>query len=155
MLKLDNIDRRILSELQKDGRIPNNMLAEHVKLSPSPCLRRVKLLEEAGVIDRYVAILDPSAVGIDVTVFVKVWLRSQNASAITRFTLDVHRLAEIVECHLMSGDCDFLLRVVTSDLDAYRTFQMNHLAQMVGVKKVIAEIPMQKIKQTTELPMRI
>lgn len=155
MLKLDQIDRLILSELQKDGRMPNNMLAEHVKLSPSPCLRRVKLLEEAGVIDRYVAILAPSAVGADVTVFVRVWLRSQNASAIAHFTLEVHRLEEVVECHLMSGDCDFLLRVVTSDLDAYRLFQMNSLTQIVGVKKVIAEIPLQKIKQTTELPLRI
>lgn len=155
MLKLDEIDRRILCELQKDGRIPNNMLAERVGLSPSPCLRRVKLLEEAGIIDRYVAILNPASVGIGVTVFVRVWLHRQNASAIGHFTLEVHQLTEVVECHLMSGDCDFLLRVETANLDAYRTFQMNHLTQITGVKKVLAEIPMQKIKQTTELPLRI
>lgn len=155
MLKLDKIDRRILRELQKDGRIPNNMLAEHVGLSASPCLRRVKLLEEAGVIDRYVAILNPVAVGVGVTVFVRIWLHRQNASAIGRFALEVHQLTEVVECHMMSGDCDFLLRVVTSDLDAYRIFQMNYLTQITGVKKVFAEIPMQKIKQTTELPLRI
>lgn len=155
MLKLDETDRRILSELQKDGRIPNNMLADHIGLSPSPCLRRVKLLEEAGVIDRYVAILNPAAVGIGVTVFVRIWLHQQNASAIGHFTFAVHQLTEVVECHLMSGDCDFLLRVVTADLDAYREFQMNHLTQIAGVKKVLPEIPMQKIKQTTELPLRI
>ena len=155
MLKLDEIDRRILSELQKDGRIPNNILAERVGLSPSPCLRRVKLLEEAGIVDRYVAIINPTSVGIGLTVFTRVWLHSQDASTIGHFTIEVRKLAEIVECHLMSGDCDFLLRIVATDLDAYRNFQINALSQIKGVKKVRPEIPMQKIKQTTELPLRV
>ena len=155
MLKLDQIDRRILSELQKDGRIPNNILAERVGLSPSPCLRRVKLLEEAGIVDRYVAILDPESVGVNLTVFSRIWLHSQDVETIEHFASKVRLLPEVVECHLMSGDCDFLLRIVASDLQAYRQFQMTHLTQIQGVKSIRTEIPMQKIKQTTELPLML
>lgn len=155
MLKLDEIDHRILSELQKDGRIPNNILAERVRLSPSPCLRRVKILEEAGIVDRYVAILEPTAVGIGVTVFARVRLHSQDASTIEHFTLEVRKLMEVVECYLISGDCDFLLRIVATDLNAYREFQMSHLTRIEGVKNVRVEIPMRQIKQTTELPLPV
>lgn len=155
MLKLDEIDRRILCELQKDGRIPNNLLAERVGLSPSPCLRRVKILEEGGVVDRYVAILNSSAVGIGLTVFARIWLHSQDAHTVDHFTDEVHLLPEVVECHLMAGDCDFLLRIVAADLDAYRKFQVNHLTQITGVKNIRTEIPMQQVKQTTELPLQV
>ena len=151
--ELDDTDRRILKALQRDGRMQNTELAEQVGLSPSPCLRRVRLLEEAGVIARYVALLDPAKVGIRMTVFVRVWLTGQDVETVDRFTAAINRLPEVVECHLMAGDCDFLLRVVAADLDAYRQFQIDHLTRIHGVASVKTDIPMQKIKQSTELPI--
>lgn len=151
--RLDDIDRRILRTLQADGRIQNIDLAEKVGLSPSPCLRRVRALEDAGVIERYVALVEASKVGIGLTVFARVWLTGQDADTVDHFTAEVKRLPEVVECHLMAGDCDFLLRIVAADLDAYRTFQVNHLTRIKGVQSVKTEIPMQRIKLTSELPL--
>ncbi|MEI7253863.1 Lrp/AsnC family transcriptional regulator [Dickeya dadantii] len=151
---MDEIDSRILRELQKDGRIPNNILAEKVGLSPSPCLRRVKNLEDSGTIDRYVAILNPQTVGLNLTLFVRIWLESQGEETVAHFCREVARLHEVVECHLMVGDCDFILRVVAKDLNAYRQFQIKHLARIKGVRSIKTELPMQTIKQTTELPVR-
>ena len=153
MGKLDNIDRRILRLLQRDGRLQNVELAEMVGLSPSPCLRRVKMLEEAGVIERYVAVLNASKIGMGLTFFARVWLRGQDSETVDRFTEEVKRLPQVVECHLMAGDCDFLLRIVASDIDAYRKFQVDHLTRIKEVRSVKTEIPMQKIKLTSELPI--
>jgi Lrp/AsnC family transcriptional regulator, leucine-responsive regulatory protein len=153
MKELDKIDRKILQVLQEDGRIQNVELADRVGLSASPCLRRVKILEESGVIESYVALLNPSKLGIGLTVFVRIWLTNQDARAIESFTAEVQRFPEIVECHLMAGDCDFLLRVVAADLDAYRRFQGKHLTRIPGVQSVKTEIPMQKIKMTSKLPV--
>ena len=152
-MELEAIDRRILRALQRDGRLQNVELAKQVGLSPSPCLRRVRLLEEAGVIERYVALLNASKIGMGLTVFVRVWLSGQDAETVDRFTESVKKLPQVVECHLMAGDCDFLLRVVATDLDAYRRFQMEHLTRIKGVQSVKTEIPMQKIKLSTELPL--
>ncbi|MBK4716235.1 MULTISPECIES: Lrp/AsnC family transcriptional regulator [Tenebrionibacter/Tenebrionicola group] len=149
----DEIDRRILKTLQHEGRIANNILAEKVGLSPSPCLRRVRLLEEAGIIDRYVAILNPAAMGLKLTVFSRMWLKSQDAATVNHFAREVGQLPEVVECHLMAGDCDFLLRIIIADLDAYRRFQIDHLTRIDGVQSIKTDIPMQKIKQTTEIPL--
>ncbi|UAY94281.1 Lrp/AsnC family transcriptional regulator [Pectobacterium polaris] len=154
VLRMDEIDSRILRELQRDGRIPNNILADKVGLSPSPCLRRVKNLEDSGAIDRYVAILSPQAVGLSLTLFVRIWLESQGEETVEHFCREVARLPEVVECHLMVGDCDFILRVVAADLNAYRQFQIKHLARIKGVQSIKTELPMQTIKQTTELPVR-
>ena len=153
MSKLDNIDRRILRMLQRDGRLQNVELAERVGLSPSPCLRRVKMLEEAGVIERYVAVLDAAKIGMGLTFFARVWLRGQDAETVDQFTEEVQRLPQVVECHLMAGDCDFLLRIVAADIDAYRKFQVDHLTRIKAVQSVKTEIPMQKIKLTSELPI--
>lgn len=152
-MKLDAIDRRILRALQRDGRLQNLELARQVGLSPSPCLRRVRLLEEAGVIERYVALVNPAKVDASVTLFVRVWLTGQDEVTVDRFTDAVRELPQVLECHLMVGDCDFLLRVVASDLDAYRQFQIKHLSRIKGVQSLKTEIPMQKIKLTTELPI--
>lgn len=149
----DSIDRSILRALQREGRLQNIELAERVGLSPSPCLRRVRLLEEAGVIERYVALLDPGKVGLGLTVFVRVWLTAQDEDTVSRFVVAIRRLPQVLECHLMAGDCDFILRVVAEDLDAYRRFQMEHLGRIVGVRNLKTEIPMQKIKDTRELPV--
>ncbi|UZE21872.1 Lrp/AsnC family transcriptional regulator [Pseudomonas sp. B21-056] len=152
-MNLDAIDRRILRALQRDGRLQNLELARQVGLSPSPCLRRVRLLEEAGVIERYVALVNPLKVDAAITLFVRVWLTGQDEETVDRFTAAVRELPQVLECHLMAGDCDFLLRVVASDLDAYRQFQIKHLARIKGVQNLKTEIPMQKIKLTTELPI--
>ena len=151
---MDEIDNRILRELQKDGRIPNNVLAEKVGLSPSPCLRRVKQLEESGAIDRYVAIVNPATLGLNLSIFVRIWLDSQGEETVEHFCREIRQLPEVVECHLMVGDCDFILRVVAADLNAYRQFQIKHLARIKGVQSMKTELPMQTIKQTTELPIR-
>lgn len=153
-MQLDEIDRRILRELQRDGRLQNVELAKRVGLSPSPCLRRVRLLEEAGVIDRYVALLNPTQIGMGLTVFARVWLTGQDAATVDRFTKRVQQLPEVVECHLMAGDCDFLLRIVAPNLDAYRQFQIDHLTRIEGVQSVKTEVPMQRIKVSSELPLR-
>lgn len=152
-MKLDAIDRRILKALQRDGRLQNIELAKQVGLSPSPCLRRVRLLEEAGVIERYVAVLNAAKVGKALTVFARVWLKGQDAETVDHFTDAIRQLPEVVECHLMAGDCDFLLRIVAADLDEYRRFQVEHLTRIQGVQSVKTEIPMQKIKLTSEIPV--
>jgi Transcriptional regulators len=152
-MELDAIDRRILSALQRDGRLQNVELAKEVGLSPSPCLRRVRFLEEAGVIERYVALLDATKVGKGLTVFARVWLKGQDVETVDHFTDSVKQLPEVVECHLMAGDCDFLLRIVATDLDDYRRFQIKHLTRIKGVQSVKTEIPMQKIKLTSRLPV--
>jgi DNA-binding Lrp family transcriptional regulator len=152
-MELDAIDRRILIALQRDGRMQNIELAKEVGLSPSPCLRRVRLLEEAGVIERYVAVLNATKVGKGLTVFARVWLKGQDAETVDHFTEAVKKLPEVVECNLMAGDCDFVLRIVAADLDDYRQFQIKHLTRIKGVQSVKTEIPMQKIKLTSELPV--
>lgn len=153
MRKLDGIDRRILRVLQENGRIQNVELAEKVGLSPSPCLRRVKLLEESGVIERYVALLDASKINVGLTVFARIWLTGQDAETVEHFVAEVRSLPQVVECHLMAGDCDFLLRIVAADLETYRQFQVDHLTRIKGVQSVKTEVPMQKIKLTSELPL--
>lgn len=152
-MELDALDRRILRLLQKDGRLQNVDVAKAVGLSPSPCLRRIKILEEAGVIERYAAVLDPAKVGQGMTVFARVWLKGQDAATVDAFTSQVKDLPQVVECHLMAGDCDFLLRVVSPDLNSYRQFQIDHLTRIPQVQSVKTEIPMQRIKLTSELPV--
>ncbi|MGS3490032.1 Lrp/AsnC family transcriptional regulator [Enterobacter hormaechei subsp. xiangfangensis] len=150
---LDIIDFRILKELQIDGRINNNTLANRIGLSPSTCLRRVKHLEALGVISRYAAIISPEKVGLSITVYARIWLKSQDAMTINNFAAAVKTLPEIVECHLMAGDCDSLLRIIAADLDAYRKFLIKHLTEIEGIQSIKTEIPMQQIKQTSALPL--
>lgn len=150
---LDKMDRRILMTLQQNGRIQNVELASQIGLSPSPCLRRVRQLEEAGVIERYVAMLNPAKVGVGFTVFARVWLTGQDEETVNHFIRAIQALPQVTECHLMAGDCDFLLRVVVADLDAYRQFQIRHLNCIKGLQSVKTEIPMQKVKQTWQLPL--
>lgn len=152
-MKLDQTDRRILQALQRDGKLQNNELAEQIGLSASPCLRRVKQLEDAGVIDQYVALVNPQKVNLSLTVFARIWLKSQDERAVNQFIDTIMDIPEIVECQLMAGDCDFFLRIVVSDLEAYRKFQISHLNKISGIQNVKTEIPLQKIKHTTALPL--
>ena len=154
-MALDKTDRRILAALQKNGRLTNVELAEEIGLSPSPCLRRVRHLESEGFIDRYVALLNPKKVGYSITVFVRVWLNGQDDDSVNKFIAAVGDLHQVVECHLMAGDCDFLLKVVAADLDDYRRFQTEHLGRIEGVNSVKTDIPLQKVKQTWELPLEV
>ncbi|RJT41510.1 Lrp/AsnC family transcriptional regulator [Mesorhizobium waimense] len=150
---LDSVDRGILKVLQLESRIAYSDLAKQVGLSTSPCHRRVQLLENAGVIERYAALLDPEKVDLGLTVFVRVWLENQSAAMVDRFANDIQGFPQVVECHLMAGDADFLVRVVVADLKAYRKFQTEDLARMAGVLRVKADIPLQEIKRTWELPV--
>jgi Lrp/AsnC family transcriptional regulator, repressor for azl operon len=150
-VRLDEIDRRILRKLQRDGRMTNNDLAEAVGLSPSPCLRRVRLLEEAGVITRYVAILDPAKLGMGQTFFTRIWLSAQDEGTISDFTAEIMKLPEVLECYIMLGDCDAMIRVQAADIAEYRRFQSERLSRIAAVRNVKSDVPSQIIKQTTEL----
>lgn len=153
-MRLDEIDKRILRALQRDGRIQNVELAKEVGLSPSPCLRRVKLLEDAGMIDRYVAVLNPAKVGLPLSMFARVWLTAQDAETIDRFIAAMKKLPEVMECYIMLGESDALLRVAVSDLDDYRQFQSTHLTKVNGIQNVKTDVPSQIVKQTYALPLR-
>jgi len=152
-IRLDKTDKRILHALQENARLPNTDLAREVGLSPSPCLRRVKLLEEAGVIDRYVAVLDPAKVGAGLTLFTRVWLTAQDADTIDQFIRAMLRLPQVMECYIMLGDCDALLRVAVADLDDYRHFQSTHLTRANGIQNVKTDMPSQVVKRSYALPL--
>lgn len=150
---MDQIDKKILRALQQNGKLQNNELAQLVGLSASPCLRRVKQLEDDGVIDRYVALLNPQKIDLGLTVFARIWLKGQDAETVNAFVEAIQNMPEVVECHLMAGDCDFFLRIVVRDLEDYRRFQIHHLTQISSVQNVKTEIPLQSVKKTTELPL--
>lgn len=152
-IKLDEMDRRILRTLQDNGRIQNTELAQAVGLSPSPCLRRVRLLEEAGVIERYVAVVDPARVGFAQTLFTRVWLTAQDADTIERFIEAMKRLPQVMECYIMLGECDAMLRLVVADLDDYRRFQTQHLTRGNGIQNVKTDLPSQVVKRGYALPI--
>ncbi|WP_410010313.1 Lrp/AsnC family transcriptional regulator [Phyllobacterium sp. A18/5-2] len=153
-MRLDELDKRILRALQRDGRLQNVELAREVGLSPSPCLRRVKLLEEAGIIDRYVAVLKPEKVGLPLSMFARVWLTAQDAETIDHFMEAMKKLPQVLECYIMLGESDALLRVAVADLDDYRHFQSTHLTKVNGIQNVKTDIPSQIVKQTYALPLR-
>ena len=150
---MDQTDKRILQVLQVDGKLQNNELAQRIGLSASPCLRRVKQLEEDGIIRAYVALVDPAKVNLRLTVFARIWLKSQDPHTVNQFVESIREVPEVVECHLMAGDCDFFLRIVVADLDAYRQFQIHRLNKIPNIQSIKTEIPLQNIKQTTELPI--
>ncbi len=151
--RIDSLDKRILRSLQRNGRIQNVDLAKEVGLSPSPCLRRVRLLEDVGVIDRYVAILNPEKINQSMVVFAQVWLSDQTMETTERFVYEIKLLPQIIECYIMAGECDFMLKIRIESLEEYRRFQNNHLYRIKGVQNIKTEIPLQIIKQTTELPL--
>ena len=146
-LKLDAIDRRILTALQRDARLTNVQLADEVGLSPSPCLRRVKILEEAGVIAGYHAALDRPRVGLGLTVFVSAKVeRHEREAGEAAFREAVAVIAEVVSCHLVSGEADFLLQVVVEDLAAYEKLLLGTLARLPGVNDIRSNFAIQTVK---------
>lgn len=153
---LDRTDRLILTHLQRDGRISNQDLAQRVALSPSPCLRRVKRLEDQGYIRRYVALADPEKLGLGLLAYVFVRLdKSHRAEhgAMSAFARDVQSWPEVVQCYAMSGDMDYLLRVQVQDLAAFSRFAMDTLMRHPAVVDIRSSFALQSIKETTELPV--
>lgn len=154
-LPLDELDRRILERLQRDARISNADLAKEVGLSPSPCLRRVRELERSGVIRRHVTLLDPSRVGLPLSVFVQVTLERQVERALDVFERAMLDRPEVMECYLMTGDSDYLLRVVVADVTAYEAFLKNHLTRVPGVASIKSSFALNQVKYGTALPLRM
>ena len=153
MKPLDEIDRKILAVLQTDSRLSVQELAERVGLSPSPCHRRVKLLEDAGVIMRYIAMVDQRAVGLPVSVFISIKLERQKEEDLDRFARSIAGWREVLECYLMTGHQDFLLRVVVSDLDAYEQFLKRKLTRLDGVSSIESSFALGQIKYSSALPL--
>ncbi len=151
--QLDAIDARILSELQQDARLTNIDLASRVGLSPSPCLARVRTLEDAGIINRYVALLDPLTIGLNVSVFIQIKLEKQSELALQRFQTAVHNYPEVMECYLMTGDADYLLRVIVSDIQALQDFIVNRLSKIPGVANIKSSFALMQVKYKTAFPL--
>jgi DNA-binding Lrp family transcriptional regulator len=154
MIALDAIDRRILDRLQKDGRASNTDLAEQVGLSASPCWRRVKALEEAGVIKGYAAQVDAKSVGLAVNVFMSVSLSTQVEKALQAFERAAAQRPEVMECYLMTGDSDYLLRVVVPDLEAYERFVMD-FTKIAGIAQIRSSFALRTVKQGAALPLGV
>ena len=150
---LDSIDRRILKLLQEDGRLSNVDLADQVGLSPSPCLRRLRRLEQAGFIKRYAAVLDTEAVGLGVTAYVHISLERHDEATADRFEAMVRDMPEVTECYPVTGDDDYLLKVVASDLKAYSRFLMEDLMRQPGITNIKSSFVLGEIKSTTAVPL--
>ena len=150
---LDDRDRAILRELMRDGRVTNADLAERINLSPSACLRRARALEEGGLIDGYVALLNPDKAGLAGAAFVFVTLEQQGRAMLDAFERDVSRHAEITECYLLAGAADYLLRVVFRDPRDFERIHTDILTQLPGVSRVQSTLPLRTVKKTTVLPI--
>lgn len=152
-MKFDEIDIKILGKLQSNARISNVDLADAVGLSPSPCLRRVRRLEERNVISRYATLVEPNSVGLSVNVFVRVSLERQVDEYLERFESAVREWPEVMECYLMTGDADYHLRVVVSNLSAYETFLKERLTRVAGVSNIRSSFALKRVSYRTELPL--
>lgn len=149
----DRIDAQILDLLQHDGRATNQALAEQVNLSESACLRRVRRLEDQGLIEGYVALLSQPASGFPDNVFVRITLLSQQQRDLQAFEAAVALLPEVLECYLMSGDSDFLLRVVVADARDYERLHSQHLTRLPGVDRVHSSFALRSVVRRTQLPV--
>ena len=150
---LNRTDRRLLEILQREGHLTTQELAERVSLSPSACLRRVRALEESGVIRRYVAIIDPRKVGLPLTAFVNVKLEKRGRMPTDAFARAVKDWPEVLGCHSLTGDMDYLLRVQVGDLEHFSRFVMDSLLKLPGVLDVKSSFVLEEIKETTALPI--
>lgn len=152
-MKLDDIDRRLLSALQENGRLPVTDLAEKVGLTTSPCLRRLKILEQTGIIRGYAALVDQKKVGLPVSVFVSVKLEKQREEALERFETAMRNCPEVMECYLMTGTRDYLLRVVAQDLAAYERFLKETLTRVDGIASIESSFALAQVKYSNKLPI--
>ncbi len=151
---IDRLDRRILHELQLDGKLSNTALAGRVNLSESACLRRVRRLEEGGLLRGYVALVDQSSAGYPDDVFVQITLTSQQQRDLASFEEAVRELPEVMECYLMSGDADYLLRVIVNDARDYERIHSQTLTSLPGVDRVHSSFALRTVTKKTEVPIR-
>lgn len=151
---LDKYDYLILEALQRDGRIRNKQLAEHVSLSESSCLRRVRALEESGVIDRYAALISQNEAGLPGNVFVQIGLHREVESDLAAFEEAVREIPEVMECYLMSGEFDYLLRIVVADMADFERIHKTELTRLPGVARVNSSFAIRTVRRKTALPLR-
>ncbi len=153
MYALDAIDMNILDQLQENAKLSNVELAARVHLSPSPCLVRVRALEREAVISRYVTLVNPAALGLNVSVFIQISLEKQSRSALETFEAAISRRPEVMECYLMSGDADYLLRVVVADVRALERFIIDELPPIPGIANIRSSFALKQVKYQTALPL--
>jgi Lrp/AsnC family transcriptional regulator, leucine-responsive regulatory protein len=154
-MTLDHIDMKLLNALQNDASRSTAALAEEIGLTNTPCYRRQRLLEQNGIIRRYVSLLDQDKLGLKVSVFVEVELTSQDDDAISAFEDEVKRLPEVMECYLMTGDTDYLLRVVARDIGEYERFLKTKLTRVTAVRTIRSSFALRRVVYKTALPLEL
>ena len=154
-MKLDATDLRILAELQAHGALSNVELARRVHLSPSPCLARVKALEHNGVINRYVALANAAALGLGLNVFISISLKEQSKAALAEFEQRIAEHDEVMECYLMTGDSDYLMRVALPDIAALEKFILEQLTPIPGIEKIRSSFALKQVRYKTALPLPV
>ena len=154
-MKLAATDLRILAELQAHGALSNVELARRVHLSPSPCLARVKALEHNGVIDRYVALANAAALGLGLNVFISISLKEQSKAALAEFEQRIAEHDEVMECYLMTGDSDYLMRVALPDIAALEKFILEQLTPIPGIEKIRSSFALKQVRYKTALPLPV
>lgn len=153
-MKLDAIDIKILSQLQSNAKMSNAELAGLVGLSPSPCLARVRALEQAGFIDRYVTLLAPTKLGLGINVFIQVSMERQVEQQLDRFQSAICSYPEVMECYLMTGDFDYLIRVIVADMHALERFIIEKLSKINGISNIRSSISLKQVQYKTALPLQ-
>jgi len=154
-MDLDAVDLRILRELQADASLSNVELARRVHLSPSPCLARVKALEASGLIRQYVALLDAKQLGLHLNVFISISLKQQTRAALDAFEAAVCTRDEVMECYLMTGDADYLIRVAVADIGALERFIIEQLSPMKQIEKIRSSFALKQVRYQTALPLNV
>ena len=152
-MKLDAIDIRILNELQNDSSHSNVELAKRVHLSPSPCLMRVKALKDKGVIRNYVALADPKVLGLGLNVFISISLKEQSKESLAQFEKRISEHDEVMECYLMTGDSDYLIRVAVADMGALEKFILEQLTPIAGIEKIRSSFALKQVRYKTALQL--
>ncbi|MCX7125596.1 MAG: Lrp/AsnC family transcriptional regulator [Gammaproteobacteria bacterium] len=151
---MDRIDKKILTLLQDNGRLSNQELADEIALSPSPCLRRVKALEDNGIIQKYVALLDPESLALQLTVMVSVGLDKHSPERMRQFELSIKKIPEVIQCYLITGQsADYLLKVIVTNMQHYQKVLLERITQIDGVTSVHSSFVLQKIVDKTNLPL--
>jgi Lrp/AsnC family leucine-responsive transcriptional regulator len=153
MMNLDLIDIKILEALQADASLSNVELAKRIHLSPSPCLARVRALEASGLIRQYVALLDPNLLGLQLNVFISISLKQQSREALQAFEERISIRDEVMECYLMTGDADYLLRVAVPDMQALEGFILEQLSPISQVEKIRSSFALKQVRYKTALPL--
>ncbi|MDH3355127.1 MAG: Lrp/AsnC ligand binding domain-containing protein [Chromatiales bacterium] len=155
-MKLDRYDRKILQQLQREGRITNQELAERVGLSPAPCLRRVRSLEEQGIINGYQAILDAKKLGLSLMALLQISMDRHTPERFENFDAKIRELPEVLECLLITGhDADYMLKVIVKDMESYQELLLNKITRIKGVSGVHSSFVMRQVVSTTNVPVEI